>query len=162
MKLSIVFAAILAASADAAAFEKRQRGNPDGTLDQLHPQMYPTYAIPSQRLWPGCLRGPHHRGSALLQQHPEVRNRHINRHERRNDNSHHHQAGHYHCDAEQASHSNTHADTHANSNADSEADSDAYPISHSAHFHHQAFLNDRHRSLTVRLESANKYGGKSN
>jgi hypothetical protein len=30
MRLSVVFAAALAASADAVAFEKRQRGNPDG------------------------------------------------------------------------------------------------------------------------------------
>jgi hypothetical protein len=32
MKLSLVFAAVLAASADAAAFQKRQNGNPDGTF----------------------------------------------------------------------------------------------------------------------------------
>jgi hypothetical protein len=31
MRLSVVFTAALVASADAAAFEKRQRGNPDGT-----------------------------------------------------------------------------------------------------------------------------------
>jgi hypothetical protein len=33
MKLSVVFAAVLAANADAAAFQKRQNGNPDGTFD---------------------------------------------------------------------------------------------------------------------------------
>lgn len=30
MKFSVVLAAALAASADAAVFQKRQRGNPDG------------------------------------------------------------------------------------------------------------------------------------
>jgi hypothetical protein len=34
MKLSVVLAVVLAASADAAAFEKRQRGNPDGTCNR--------------------------------------------------------------------------------------------------------------------------------
>jgi hypothetical protein len=38
MKLSLVFAAVLAASADAAAFQKRQNGNPDGTFDWYRPQ----------------------------------------------------------------------------------------------------------------------------
>jgi hypothetical protein len=32
MRLSVIFAAALAASADASVFQKRQRGNPDGTL----------------------------------------------------------------------------------------------------------------------------------
>ena len=33
MKFSVVFAAALAASADAAVLEWRQRGNPDGEFD---------------------------------------------------------------------------------------------------------------------------------
>jgi hypothetical protein len=33
MRFSVVFAAVLAASADAAVLERRQRGNPDGTSD---------------------------------------------------------------------------------------------------------------------------------
>ncbi|KAJ4374337.1 hypothetical protein N0V83_003078 [Neocucurbitaria cava] len=76
MRLSLVFAAALAASAEAAVLEKRQRPGRPG-----HGEL-------SQRMWLGRVRRTHLRGPALLQQHLEVRNRHRDRHQRDNDDDH--------------------------------------------------------------------------